>query len=490
MRFFSFLLVALLLLAACNQSTKQNSDLVKIQGEVSTPGVEKVVFQWLRDQPIRDGNTVYKAPVDSSGLFSIEFPVTGMASAQVSAGNYFYNIALKPGDDLNVFIDKDSITFDGIGASKNNFLTGLEKSGLSNQSFFQKIYTERLRPSEMEVQLDSFMEQRIALLETYTDSNAIDPEFEDYFSLNSQIFGETQIIYYPAIYSRMMRISADSVEKTPDYQRLTQLNNFVSEDKLKSPEFISGLNRLLHQKCAAITRADTTGQSDREQVYNSLVLDSLSGRVQQFVLASRLRDKYHYEDKHDSVLYKAFNRLASDTFAMGVVERSKKKFEDKQALIGADLHEEFVQTLLVDTAGNELTFGEMIDELKGKVVYLDMWSLGCGPCRMAMPYSKKLKEKMKDDAVEFVYITTDGERNGNLWKNVFDLCQTDENQYRFKDGFNSRLHQFMEINWVPCYMIFDKEGKLVNYNADRPSKAVEGDKPCQLEKELRLLASK
>ena len=47
----------------------------------------------------------------------------------------------------------------------------------------------------------------------------------------------------------------------------------------------------------------------------------------------------------------------------------------------------------------------------------------------------------------------------------------------------------MEINWVPCYMIFDKEGKLVDFNADRPSSAV-AKMETKLEKTLRDLAMK
>ncbi|MFW6389387.1 MAG: hypothetical protein ACOCZI_02010 [Marinilabiliaceae bacterium] len=47
----------------------------------------------------------------------------------------------------------------------------------------------------------------------------------------------------------------------------------------------------------------------------------------------------------------------------------------------------------------------------------------------------------------------------------------------------------MEINWVPCYMIFDKEGKLADFNAERPSaNVVEEETP--LEETLKKLAMK
>ncbi len=157
-------------------------------------------------------------------------------------------------------------------------------------------------------------------------------------------------------------------------------------------------------------------------------------------------------------------------------------------MIGQPLHQEFSNTILNDTAGVSLTFGEMMEKYKGKVVYLDLWGMGCGPCRAAMPYAKKLKEKLRDEPIEFVYTSVENIRNNN-WEKVFEATLTTNNHYVLENGFNSRLHKFMEINWVPSYMIFDKEGKLIDFNADRPSRMVERAE-TGLEKTLKELASK
>lgn len=95
---------------------------------------------------------------------------------------------------------------------------------------------------------------------------------------------------------------------------------------------------------------------------------------------------------------------------------------------------------------------------------------------------------MKDEPVAFVLISVEPV-NKNQWNGVFEATFTKENHYVFSKEFDSRLLRFMEINWVPNYMIFDKEGKLVDFNADRPSQAVEKIE-TRLEKTLRDLASK
>lgn len=54
---------------------------------------------------------------------------------------------------------------------------------------------------------------------------------------------------------------------------------------------------------------------------------------------------------------------------------------------------------------------------------------------------------------------------------------------------DSKLHKFMEINWVPCDVIFDKEGKLADFNAERPFPSVE-EEETPLEEPLQKLAMK
>jgi len=85
-----------------------------------------------------------------------------------------------------------------------------------------------------------------------------------------------------------------------------------------------------------------------------------------------------------------------------------------------------------------------------------------------MPAAKKLKDQLEGKPIEFVYVSNDVKFK-NYWSSVIKITETDKNHYLLKDGFNSKLMQFMEMNWVPCYMIFDKQGKMVSYSAPLPN---------------------
>lgn len=116
------------------------------------------------------------------------------------------------------------------------------------------------------------------------------------------------------------------------------------------------------------------------------------------------------------------------------------------------------------------------------MIYLDIWSLGCGPCRIAMPLSKNLKEKLKGYPIEFVYITVDN-FNDNLWSEVFKVSLGKENHYRFEKGFDAKLLEELSIMAVPTYLMIDKNGKLISYKAERPYNNMMQENP-ELEKKL------
>jgi thiol-disulfide isomerase/thioredoxin len=114
---------------------------------------------------------------------------------------------------------------------------------------------------------------------------------------------------------------------------------------------------------------------------------------------------------------------------------------------------------------NDKTFS--FDTFKGKVVYIDFWASWCGPCRQEFPYSKKihesLTEKQRKDIV-FLYISID--ENIEKWKEAV-------NQLGLKE-FGQNGHSFeitnkYQIRSIPRYMIMDKNGKIINSNAPRPS---------------------
>jgi thiol-disulfide isomerase/thioredoxin len=103
-------------------------------------------------------------------------------------------------------------------------------------------------------------------------------------------------------------------------------------------------------------------------------------------------------------------------------------------------------------------------DFKGKVIYIDLWASWCGPCRQEMPAYKKLSEKFKTNPqVAFISIAVyDGEKE---WRNALKEEKPDWLQLYDKDR---TVAQAYVANAIPKYILIDKEGKMLSFDAPGP----------------------
>jgi thiol-disulfide isomerase/thioredoxin len=97
-----------------------------------------------------------------------------------------------------------------------------------------------------------------------------------------------------------------------------------------------------------------------------------------------------------------------------------------------------------------------LDELRGKVVILDIWGLSCAPCIAALPDTQKVYDKFKDKGL--VVIAVHGW--GGDFKKISQFIE--KNNYSFPVGIDAGMTvRKYAVYGIPSYYIIDKKGCLV-----------------------------
>ncbi len=118
---------------------------------------------------------------------------------------------------------------------------------------------------------------------------------------------------------------------------------------------------------------------------------------------------------------------------------------------------------MFDAAGKKVR----LSDLEGKVVFMDIWATWCGPCRQEIPFMAKLAAHYKNNPkIHFVSVSVDN--NVQSWKAMIAKDKPQWTQYIATDK-DSKLGTLYNIEGIPRFMMFDKDGKIISINAPRPS---------------------
>ncbi|NHA03901.1 TlpA family protein disulfide reductase [Mucilaginibacter sp. HC2] len=123
-----------------------------------------------------------------------------------------------------------------------------------------------------------------------------------------------------------------------------------------------------------------------------------------------------------------------------------------------------------------------LKSLRGKVVYIDFWGVGCAPCVYEIKNTTEpLHAKYKDKNVVFLNICVDSDEK--TWKNNLTSLKMTGTNLIAEGWVRNPVCQKYNITGIPHYITIGSDGKIVNNNAARPS---DGDRlTTELDKALK-----
>lgn len=354
--------------------------------------------------------------------------------------NYQYPVYLKGGDAVSVYIDADTVHLTGKTNTPEN--TALyEWIALSRHIEAKSIRTGRTRST-----FRDFFPEFEAFLP------AAD-RFKQKVKTPNRKFNELlkQSIDYEKDFYAIMYLYSPRTEHPGREERIAYYATIIDPEKFQDDILLQmpyGMDLLKRYTLFVSMEKGWMNQWDKtlEQIGNTrlkgeLVVDK----------ATTIHSYFEYQSMAEQ--YAAI--LSAD---------QKKRLDD----IGAKLYDARKGQVSADFTYPDSS-GKMISlsDFKGKTVVVDVWATWCGPCRKELPHLKKLEEEMKGKEVVFIGISLDEAKNYAKWKQF--LIDEQLPGIQLFAGSNSKIAKDYKITGIPRFMVFDREGKIVEANAPRPS---------------------
>ncbi len=462
--FFCSLLVSTFLFGCTSshpEGSSQNS--ATIGGTIENPASETVNFTV-------DGKEINVPLKGNSFTFSLDTEESRVVMFNI--GDLYQQVFIAPGKDVRITVEKDStkpaapkraIAFSGDLTTENDFLAHTLDSlklpafrDLYNQeeeAFIQSLGDHRTRVEEALDQISKkgnlepgFRKLMDAQL-TYEIANAYH-SYENYYGY---LTGKTD--YKPS--ERLEGKKKAAMIDNPDAVGAPTYRNYVFSvvqqeawNNVKEDEDIQNKPELFIQAMVDVMDEKIRSRPVRDHVFYSIMNYAMYDGLQKEEEA--IYDRFLAEEQKATYL-EQINELKNDW---------DKLEAGKPAPVFA----------YPDIDGKVIS----LEDLKEKVVYVDVWATWCGPCLAEQPDLEKLEAKFEGNPdVAFVGVSIDEDKEA--WERMVRKKEMKGYQLHAREAWKASIVKDYKIGGIPRFIMIDGDGKIINASAPRPSSGeVEG----------------
>lgn len=458
MKNLSILSVAFLLLfISCEQKDPINPSIT-IGGQIENPEVDEIEVFF--------GDEMSSFSIHEDGSFLIQIDSDEPKTYTLRAERIFFSVFLSPGDSIHITTNakdfKNTFKLSGDKVLENTYL--FEKDNFYFDSNIMGLL-EQDKNSYFEGK-NKFFSQQKERFEKLLDENVIDPDFlkmeEAYFQFEPLIFD----IQYPNYQAYFHGISEEDVDfpKEETKVKLAQID-LGRVDLLNARSYTSIVDLFLSQKANEIISQDTLLQEvpDGHEKAKFLAMENLlkNQDVKDYFHYTHVKSKLDYEGPVHSK--PAMDKFMAENKSPKLEEKLKKALEKWAPIMPGEAVPDFS---FVNVAGDEVK----LSDLRGTLVYIDIWATWCKPCIAEHPHWDQLKEEYKGKPVSFLTISIDDSKED--WIRMLEDKNMEGLQWLAENAWKSEITKHFMVYSIPRFLLFDKEGKIIDSSAERPSENI------------------
>ena len=456
-------------------------------------GDSATIIGWIKDNPESKGKTLTNearyggfltgyssttnVQTEANGHFTIKVPIENTQVVFVHVDNHFMDPCLEPGDTIFILNDdkNDKKLFMGRNARLQNEFYAVSEEYFAKMHHME--YNDVLNENSTEEQMQTFASR---CLEVYHKNEAkLDSVLALHPTLSRKFEESARMLNLGRMLCNIFDMDANTEHKFPQ----TAIDVMLSEVRknVRKPysmwyEFYAFPWMYLQHAIFSTPRKYDVSEMIKWEFHlaDSIFTDPV---LRECAKANRV---YGMLDVTNQPLNKSYLEAANRIQLPAARNAILAKNAELIALQNKPLSLTGLRPSsdVADMSDGEKILRKIIEPYKGKLILIDVWGTWCGPCKEALSHSKEEYERLKDFDLVYLYLANNS--SDESWKNVikmYDVTGVNVVHYNLQAKQQKAVEQYLNVNAFPTYKLIDREGTILDADAD----------PRNLEKLARLL---